>query len=274
MPNRLGFKHSEESIEKMRKSHMGKFHSEETKKKMSLSGKGRIFSLDHKKKISKALMGKKVSEETKNKLRIIRLKQTPPPTFSGRHHTLESKLKISIKLKGRKLSKESIEKGLLTRKGMKRKRHAPYKRKVLVCLYCGKAFEVIPSVSRKYCSQSCGSLGRPPRSQKTRDKIGQSIKGPKHYNWKGGKSKGYKTGYYSKEYKDWRKAVFERDNYICQKCRKRGNYLNAHHVLSFAKYPALRFEISNGQTLCQVCHKKTDNYAGKIRRRKKCTIVI
>lgn len=58
------------------------------------------------------------------------------------------------------------------------------------------------------------------------------------------------------EYKQWVKAVFERDNYTCKKCQVRGTYLNAHHIKEFAKYPDLRFDIANGITLCKECHKE------------------
>ena len=61
----------------------------------------------------------------------------------------------------------------------------------------------------------------------------------------------------------WRKAVFERDNYICVWCGQRGGQLNADHIKPLAGYPELIFEISNGRTLCIGCHKKTDNYAGR-----------
>ena len=53
----------------------------------------------------------------------------------------------------------------------------------------------------------------------------------------------------------WRKAVFERDNYTCQRCQKRGGELQAHHIKPYAKYEKLRYEISNGVCLCESCHK-------------------
>ena len=58
------------------------------------------------------------------------------------------------------------------------------------------------------------------------------------------------------EYKEWRKAVFERDNYTCQHCLQRGCRLNAHHIMPFARYPELRFSVNNGISLCESCHKK------------------
>ena len=60
----------------------------------------------------------------------------------------------------------------------------------------------------------------------------------------------------SPEYKEWRTKVFERDKYTCQHCNQVGGDLNAHHIKPFAKYKELRFEVSNGLTLCVECHKK------------------
>jgi hypothetical protein len=62
---------------------------------------------------------------------------------------------------------------------------------------------------------------------------------------------------FSFEYKRWRFDVFFRDKFICQHCGdNKGGNLNAHHIKSFAEYPELRFEINNGITLCEECHKK------------------
>lgn len=56
-------------------------------------------------------------------------------------------------------------------------------------------------------------------------------------------------------FKDWRKAVFERDDYTCLSCRQKGGRLHPHHVYSFTRYPGLRFDVDNGATLCEACHK-------------------
>jgi len=85
----------------------------------------------------------------------------------------------------------------------------------------------------------------------------------KHPNWKGGISKINEKERTLIEYRLWRESVFARDHWTCQKCSKKGEYLEAHHIKSFANYPKLRFAIDNGITLCKKCHKETDNYGGK-----------
>ena len=67
----------------------------------------------------------------------------------------------------------------------------------------------------------------------------------------------------SEEYKLWRKAVFQRDNYTCIWCGKKDQTIQADHIKSFSLFPELRFAIDNGRTLCKNCHKTTDTYAGK-----------
>lgn len=53
----------------------------------------------------------------------------------------------------------------------------------------------------------------------------------------------------------WRKKVFERDNFTCQVCYQRGNDLNAHHLYSYHSHPDERFNVKNGVTLCVHHHK-------------------
>jgi hypothetical protein len=76
----------------------------------------------------------------------------------------------------------------------------------------------------------------------------------RHPAWKGGVTS-LKPGYKgTKEFRLWRKAVFQRDQRICQSCSATGGELHAHHLKSWAEYPELRFAIDNGLTLCEPCH--------------------
>jgi 5-methylcytosine-specific restriction endonuclease McrA len=74
-------------------------------------------------------------------------------------------------------------------------------------------------------------------------------------NWKGGKTIKLRPRL-TKKYRNWRSKVFKRDNYVCQKCHKRGGELEAHHIKSWKSYPKIRFRVSNGKTLCYKCHHK------------------
>jgi transposase len=58
------------------------------------------------------------------------------------------------------------------------------------------------------------------------------------------------------EYYIWRKSVLKRDNFTCQVCGKHGGKLNAHHLNNFSEFKELRYELSNGITLCKNCHEE------------------
>lgn len=98
----------------------------------------------------------------------------------------------------------------------------------------------------------------------TRIKMSNAKKREKHWAWKGGISKDFKRIYFTFEYKEWRKAVFKRDNFVCQMCQKTNCYLQADHIKPFAYFPELRFELSNGRTLCKDCHSKTDTFGARV----------
>ena len=52
-------------------------------------------------------------------------------------------------------------------------------------------------------------------------------------------------------YADWRKSVYERDNYTCQCCGdNKGGNLNAHHLDSYNLDKDHRTDTNNGITLC------------------------
>jgi predicted HNH restriction endonuclease len=60
------------------------------------------------------------------------------------------------------------------------------------------------------------------------------------------------------EYKLWRLSVYQRDGFKCKKCGqklRKGRNLQAHHIMPWATYPLLRYDVNNGITLCWDCHK-------------------
>lgn len=61
----------------------------------------------------------------------------------------------------------------------------------------------------------------------------------------------------SKQMVEWRKHVFERDQYTCQECKRKGTHIQAHHIVPYSLDLSLAFEPINGITLCIGCHRKT-----------------
>lgn len=111
-----------------------------------------------------------------------------------------------------------------------------------VCQHCSKEFTV--QTYRKdtahFCSRACHYA---------------------HRNF--GKTEENERARKSQAYKNWRKSVFERDNYTCVSCGHHGGDLQADHIQPFAYFPELRFELSNGRTLCVPCHKETETFGFK-----------
>lgn len=140
------------------------------------------------------------------------------------------------------------------------------------CEQCGKSFEQRRAngelYRRRFCCRSCATSftkkgTKNPHSEETRRKMSLAQRGNKAPNWQGGKTNKNETSRRNIEYRLWRESVFRRDNYICQMCEKRGGILNADHIKPFAYFPELRFDTSNGRTLCVSCHRKTDTYGYK-----------
>ena len=88
--------------------------------------------------------------------------------------------------------------------------------------------------------------------------------------WKGGITKLYEIIHSSDECQQWRSDIFQKDNWTCQTCGKRGNMeLNAHHVKEVciilkenqikdwqeAKKCKELWNLNNGVTLCKLCHR-------------------
>ncbi len=146
------------------------------------------------------------------------------------------------------------------------------------CEYCNKELTKRQQYNKqRFCSSKCRSLKlpMPPRPSRlgcspwnkgltmltdNRIKVmSQNRTGKKNWMYEHGKSKAHRTLWGTAIHKAWRKAVFERDNYTCVLCTS-GGQLNADHIKCFAHNQDLRYEVSNGRTLCVPCHKKTNNY--------------
>lgn len=165
----------------------------------------------------------------------------------GRKHTEESKKKIGNAKRGFKHTKKTREKITETLKNLWENggRKGGWKH--------SKEWKEIMSKKMK------GRVS-PMKGKKWKDgqeeRFLESMK--KTYDEKG--RKGYENCYHPtglKKYKEWRMAVFMRDNFTCQFCGARGVYLNAHHIRSWVKYKKLRYVVENGVTLCEECHRLT-----------------
>jgi hypothetical protein len=97
-----------------------------------------------------------------------------------------------------------------------------------------------------------------------------SIQGKNSPHWKGGVTPLNMKVRRCAQYRNWRTEVFERDNWTCQMCGKRGGNLEADHypipfaeimitLKSFreAKDSEKLWSISNARTLCVPCHNTT-----------------
>ena len=79
-----------------------------------------------------------------------------------------------------------------------------------------------------------------------------------------------KRDYNDPVYARFRKDVLNRDKWRCRMpgCKNKKN-LQVHHISKWSGASALRYEMSNGITLCRYCHKsitgKESHYEGLFR---------
>lgn len=184
-----------------------------------------------------------------------------PPSRKGKvgfPHSEETKKKISLAKKGKKLNLSNLTEEQISN----RKEHA----KVLG--YKNKGRKATTEQKKKMSESHKGWKGywlgrkQSEESKKKRSKTLKALnrKGEKAPNWRGGTTPINQAIRMSEEYKLWREAVFERDDWTCIWCGQRGGRLQADHIKRFTDYPELRFAIDNGRTLCEECHRKTDTY--------------
>jgi 5-methylcytosine-specific restriction endonuclease McrA len=138
---------------------------------------------------------------------------------------------------------------------------------------CGKMFETGRWIWVKTCSRSCGQLLRfqtkkhPNKgikfSAEWRQKLRVAHLGQREEKcgaWKGGQRNFRHQEMGRDEYKQWRKAIFERDKYTCVECGISGVYIQADHIKPWSQFPNERYDIQNGRTLCISCHEKTPSF--------------
>lgn len=78
--------------------------------------------------------------------------------------------------------------------------------------------------------------------------------GSKNPNWRGSSVTKYNRDRASFQSKEWSKAVRGRDG-KCMHCGTT-HKLHAHHITPWRQNAALRYDVSNGITLCALCHQK------------------
>lgn len=140
----------------------------------------------------------------------------------------------------------------------------------LLCCLCGIEFNVHPCRTKsKFCSRKCFGL-----SKKNKAPWNKGLKGfmaGKNHHWFGRDMSGENSPVYIKDrtklvqkqerndpaYKEWRRQVWLRDNFMCKianpDCDGR---IEAHHILGWTRYPELRYEVNNGITLCHFHHPR------------------
>lgn len=120
---------------------------------------------------------------------------------------------------------------------------------------CGVERYVLPGNLKSGTTKSCGICNRQ--------------YGEKHHHWNPlltNKERINKRKKNRIELYNWRKAVFIRDNYTCQICKKIGGTLNAHHMNSWHWCIKERLDLDNGVTLCGgkgSCHNKFHSIYGR-----------
>lgn len=155
------------------------------------------------------------------------------------------------------ISKSQVRKNNFCSKECVKKQ--PTTKMTKVCLFCKSEYQVYRSQVKHRGSLYCDRICR--GKHKSLLQVGEN-----NPSWRGGVSTENHRLRQSKAFKEWRKAVFERDDYTCQFCGVRGGYLEPDHIKPFAYFKEDRFDIDNGRTLCKPCHKTTETYGHKARK--------
>ena len=219
------------------------------------SQRGKTLSIEHRHKLSISHMGQRPSQKT---LEMARLRCGKKSHNWGKHLSEETKEKI----RQARLKYGVIIQCLWCDKQFKRRRKI-----IRFCsMICARQYRAIQHRTNKKCPQCNTSFFHlicKPRLCCSAVCAKKFFVKDRHPSWAGGIKKDNDRRK-SFEGIAWRKAVFEKDNYTCQICKIRGGILQADHIKPYSIYRELRFELSNGRTLCVTCHKQTATYGGRL----------
>lgn len=172
----------------------------------------------------------------------------------GKHKVVEKKaarpLCTSCPKVGRVFSPETLRK---KSENMKGEKNPMYGKTGILSPHYGK--QLTEDHKRKLSDANIGK-SRSVESIEKQRRNSNPRRGVDNNMWKGGVTPIMKRLRQSLAYKNWRTAVFERDDFTCQMCNKRGGYLEAHHIRPVRdhKNDLLLLDIDNGITLCKKCH--------------------
>lgn len=132
---------------------------------------------------------------------------------------------------------------------------------------CGIEKIIFGAHLRNGNTKSCGCLNRERVSEansgKNNSNYGKDFSGLNNPNYNPNiTNEERQRGRFYPEYREWHKAIFERDNYTCQCCGRCGGNLVAHHLESYNNNPELRTLLENGIILCEECHRNFHHQYG------------
>lgn len=106
-------------------------------------------------------------------------------------------------------------------------------------------------------SEKGRTFGADVRARMSAAKVGR-LQGEANPNWRGGLIDPNTRLRVSYDSKQWSLRVRDRDG-KCVECGAVGR-LHAHHIKPWKHHPELRFDVSNGITLCPPCHQKAHGW--------------